>query len=616
MVMAVDRENAWLEAFQREVGIRRLIILHGNSNDIYATPSQAYVPLMEVLTETLRRRGYDEVVIWDPFMGLQNLSATAQADLVQAATETTQAPTGDEYDLGETTVPARPAQLNRAMEPDPFFALVHHHLTQEGRRRYAFVVDWSHYLFGNANSLPDHERGWLRILSRAVRNAAFRMDAESVGRPANVVILVANKLGGIPPVLYQGNPGIKEILIPVPGRPERKSFVSRHQHMLAVRPPLVAGDVAFNDFIDSLDGFTLRDVQQLIRLSRQVSEPLSTEKLINLYKYGEYISPWEELNRQKLVTLEERLKQRVKGQDEAVQKVRDVIVRAYTGLSGMQHSKKQKMPKGVLFFVGPTGVGKTELAKALAHFLFGDEESCLRFDMSEYQAEQSDQRLLGAPPGYVGYEEGGQLTNAVKAKPFSVVLFDEIEKAHKNIMQKFLQILEDGRLTDGKGETVFFSETVIIFTSNIGAAEVSLSGSPEDVKEQFIERVRNHFVNELRSPEILNRIGNNIVPFNFIVDDEFLVAIARAKWIQLRDAVMEKHQIAEIQFANEDRALRTIVSKVDRQNGGRGVLNEIVTHLINPLADFLFTEVEDLRHWAGKRIRIIQAGSTFDFRED
>ena len=171
--------------------------------------------------------------------------------------------------------------------------------------------------------------------------------------------------------------------------------------------------------------------------------------------------------------------------------------------------------------------------------------------MSEYNHEHSDQRLVGAPPGYVGYEAGGQLTNAVKEKPFCVLLFDEIEKAHGRILDKFLQILEDGRLTDGKGETVYFSETIIIFTSNIGAADVNADLDPKEVKKLFVEKVQDHFITKLGRPELLNRIGDNIVTFNFIDNPEVFTKIAKLKFETIEEFVAERYG-AKIVFENED----------------------------------------------------------------
>ena len=172
----------------------------------------------------------------------------------------------------------------------------------------------------------------------------------------------------------------------------------------------------------------------------------------------------------KLVTMEERLRQRVVGQDEALERVSNAVRRSRAGLSD------PKRPIGSFIFLGPTGVGKTELARALAEFLFDDEHALVRIDMSEYMEKHAVSRLIGAPPGYVGYEEGGQLTELVRRRPYAVILFDEIEKAHPDVFNVMLQIMDDGRLTDGKGRTVDFKNAVIIMTSNIGASFLQAEG--------------------------------------------------------------------------------------------------------------------------------------------
>ncbi len=216
---------------------------------------------------------------------------------------------------------------------------------------------------------------------------------------------------------------------------------------------------------------------------------------------------------QKLVHMEERLRQRVVGQDDALGRVSNAVRRSRAGLSDA------KRPIGSFIFLGPTGVGKTELARALAEFLFDDEKLMIRIDMSEYMEKHSISRLIGAPPGYVGYEEGGQLTEQVRRHPYSVILFDEIEKAHPDVFNVLLQILEDGRLTDGKGRTVDFRNTVLVMTSNVGSNAIfELAGSdrfavmpskdPERARKEAMEALRASF-----RPEFLNRI-DEIVLFN------------------------------------------------------------------------------------------------------
>ena len=210
--------------------------------------------------------------------------------------------------------------------------------------------------------------------------------------------------------------------------------------------------------------------------------------------------------------MEERLHQRVVGQDEAVEAVSDAVRRARAGL------KDPRRPIGSFIFLGPTGVGKTELARALAEFMFDDEQALTRIDMSEYMEKFSVSRLIGAPPGYVGYDEGGQLTEAVRRRPYQVVLLDEIEKAHPDVFNILLQVLDDGRLTDGQGRTVDFRNTVLIMTSNVGSQFITgYAGSPDD---DAYEQMKNQVIDSLRAvfrPEFLNRI-DEIIVFHGLTD--------------------------------------------------------------------------------------------------
>jgi ATP-dependent Clp protease ATP-binding subunit ClpB len=256
--------------------------------------------------------------------------------------------------------------------------------------------------------------------------------------------------------------------------------------------------------------------EELVRLSKQMEAQGGTRMLkeeVDEEDVARIVSKWTgipvskmlEGEVKKLVTMEERLRQRVVGQEAALERVANAIRRSRAGLSD------PKRPIGSFIFLGPTGVGKTELARALAEFLFDDEHALLRIDMSEYMEKHSVARLIGAPPGYVGYEEGGQLTEQVRRRPYAVVLFDEIEKAHPDVFNVLLQIMDDGRLTDGKGRVVDFKNTIIIMTSNIGSAYLQAENirTPQELEkasEQVQELLRTHF-----KPEFLNRVDDIIV---------------------------------------------------------------------------------------------------------
>ncbi len=271
---------------------------------------------------------------------------------------------------------------------------------------------------------------------------------------------------------------------------------------------------------------------------------------------------------EKLVHMEERLHDRVVGQDEAIRAVAAAVRRSRSGL------QDPNRPIGNFIFLGPTGVGKTELARALAEFLFDDERNMVRIDMSEYQERHTVARLIGAPPGYVGYDEGGQLTEAVRRRPYSVVLFDEIEKAHPEVFNVFLQVLDDGRLTDGQGRTVDFRNTVIIMTSNIGSQYILDTSDETVMEDRVMAALRDHF-----RPEFLNRV-DEIVLFHRLTREQ-LREIAQIQLNQMRDRLDRRGISVALTPAATD---RLIEEGYDPVYGARPLKRVIQRQIIDPLA--------------------------------
>jgi ATP-dependent Clp protease ATP-binding subunit ClpB len=288
--------------------------------------------------------------------------------------------------------------------------------------------------------------------------------------------------------------------------------------------------------------------------------------------------------KQKLLQLEDELHQRVIGQDEAVDAVAEAVLRSRSGLADPNR------PIGSFIFLGPTGVGKTELARALAEYLFDDERALIRIDMSEYQERHTVARLIGAPPGYIGFEEGGQLTEAVRRRPYSVILFDEVEKAHPDVFNVFLQILDDGRLTDGQGHTVDFKNTIVIMTSNIGSHRIlDYKGSFEGadyaiMRATVLDELRQHF-----RPEFLNRV-DEIIVFHALDEDE-LLKIVDLQMKRLRDRLADRR----ITLVLSDAAKRHIVKVgYDPHYGARPLKRTIQKELETPLGrKILSGEIND-----------------------
>jgi len=313
----------------------------------------------------------------------------------------------------------------------------------------------------------------------------------------------------------------------------------------------------------------LAEVQKDLRLLKEEVEPEDIAQVVSEWT-GIPVSRLMMSERERLLRMEEELGKRVIGQKEAIEVVSDAVRRARSGLSD------PRRPLGVFMFLGPTGVGKTELARALAEFLFDDENAMVRIDMSEYMEKHSVSRLIGAPPGYVGYEEGGQLTERVRRRPYSVVLFDEIEKAHPDVFNVLLQVLDDGRLTDGQGRTVDFRNTILIMTSNLAADVIQESAQPDlsDVRGRVMEVVRRHF-----RPEFLNRL-DEVVLFKRLTRDD-LRRIVELRIEEVRELLKERRMDLRLTDAAREQLLQ---EGYDPQFGARPLKRVIQKRIQNPLA--------------------------------
>ena len=309
------------------------------------------------------------------------------------------------------------------------------------------------------------------------------------------------------------------------------------------------------------------------------------DDIVGTEDVGQVVSSWTgipvstmlEAESEKLLKMEERLHQRVIGQDEAINAVSDAIRRSRSGL------KDPDRPIGSFIFLGPTGVGKTELAKALAEFLFDSEEAMVRLDMSEYQERHTVSRLVGAPPGYVGYEEGGQLTEAVRRRPYKVILFDEVEKAHPDVFNILLQILEDGRLTDGHGRTVDFKNTVVIMTSNLGTEEfqrqsIGFSKQTKSERERQTTAIETALKQTFR-PEFLNRI-DEVVIFQALTEEQ-IKQIVDLMMKDVKKRLAERKITAEL---TEEAKSQLAKEGFDPAFGARPLRRTLQRQVENPLS--------------------------------
>jgi hypothetical protein len=574
---------AFVREFETTLSVSSQYILYGNIRDRYLVvdgSASRLIQLAPLLWESLRANRFSCLIAYDAVDGLSVYPA--QGEGAEEARAAAKELIGDP---GST--PPRLPELRSYIET----------VVRHPRIRAAFLVDYASRLLGNPSEPGELERSFFLACAKLSQTAPRRSGPlERPGPLFNPVIWVVDGERDLPSWLSAGNVYVRPIGVHAPDLGDRE--VAAELLAYGVDRGTAAAAAAVSEFATQAEGLSLQAMVEVTRLARDRGDAFSRmPDAVGAYKLGVVDNPWRKRYlRTKISKGERALTKSVKGQDQAITKTLDILKRAALGLSGVQAGRAENRPRGVLFFAGPTGVGKTQLAKAVTTLVFGDESAYLRFDMSEFSAQHSADRLIGAPPGYVGFEAGGQLTNAVRADPFRVILFDEIEKAHELILDKFLQILEDGRLTDGSGQTTYFSECILIFTSNLGVMEETDSGESQavitpgtpfpEVEEKITTGVRRYFVNKIRRPELLNRLGGNIVVFDFI-RREAANAIFADQLALILQRVRENVGPRLEMPPNVVATLRDWCTE-DLTDGGRGIGNQLETLFINPLARALF----------------------------
>lgn len=631
--------------------IKPCIILEGNILDQFQYPSEPFRNrhLPEYLYKLLKDLGYNVVVIYDESKGFYAVSG-GQKDLVAFADLLQEVPglriTNDMIRCpfsaqGSCYTPSNPESADSARNKNdgqlldsvcPAAATIGEVVTNALRQSdvsVAIIMDMASRYIVSPDQMDLLDVRVYTELQRALRCAEEADTNGSLSK--NLLIFLTNKVNDLPTWFYLNNPDVKAISITTPDAQARLEFVSGNQLPQFFQRDIYAEDMRFytenpsqldklqKKFVGLTEGFSYSDLIGMRTLCYREHYRMShLANVVDLYRYGIKENKWATVDRNTIDQLQKDMYANILGQNSALTKVMDVIKRSVVGRGGVSNNR----PKGVLFFAGPTGTGKTETAKALARNIFGDESCCLRFDMAEYKQSHSDQKLLGAPPGYIGYEAGGQLTNAVRDNPFSIILFDEIEKAHPSILDKFLQILDDGRLTDGQGNTVYFSESIIIFTSNKGivgtVSEVDEFGNRieknkqlidpkncvthKEMQAKVIDGIRNYFKYELGRPELLNRIGeDNIVVYDFIRPD-VAESILKLHINRVKADFRDNSEIEIDTSAIEKVLLEKCCSSEVLEYGGRGIRNTVESCLYTPLTRFIYDHQDMIT--AGKAIVI------------
>ncbi|PAY16350.1 hypothetical protein CKO51_27240 [Rhodopirellula sp. SM50] len=648
----------WIQNLRKAILLDPLVILHGNVRDLFYLESEKvrrlpqqmsaikYAEFSTWLALELENQGFELVVFYDAVdeaVVLRRAMAERFRELASPKSRNQDRksiespkragpslPTASPDVASDSSTEVADAdwmvKLDESLTPENFVQTLKSRILNQAETPVAVIFRFTDRYLSFSDRQDKEEKRLSILLQKAAMSIPASRNPE---QPQSRIFMLFDLEGAVPQELGVQAPFAGSARIPIPSQEDRELFIRSNAEQFYSEPGQrfdPERDLAeLIDFANLSDGLRTQDLLSLSALSHAEQLGLGKDQfrsLIDRFRFGTRENAWLKIKNETLRNAADQLRKRVKGQDAVIDEVVPTLIRAKLGLTEISSKGHSSKPRGVFFFVGPTGVGKTELTKAIAELIFGDENSMARFDMSEYSEEHQQARLVGAPPGYVGFDQGGQLPNAILEQPFSVILFDEVEKAHGRILDKFLQILDDGRLTDGMGRTVYFSEAIIIFTSNIGTSQrfrSSGSGarqvreipsrasstvgdhydrlnelSYDELCTHFRSEVHDFFVNQLGRPEILNRIGeDNILVFNFLNDGTVKDAIIQKQVEDLANYLLQKFKVS-VELTRPFREVLKQHPNGFQRNGARGVRNLLRKLVLDKVAMDIFTNGDNL----------------------
>jgi ATP-dependent Clp protease ATP-binding subunit ClpA len=608
-----DKLSLWLQNIYTALPHISQFILHGSIRDVIPQYGEngkyaGFVDVKTAIAELLKANGFDAVLEYcvPDMLVIRSLSDERYSleEIDDYLCKACSLPKSDKVGVITT-------EWFESL--DKVAAEIGNMMRERDAPRLSLVVDYASQAHEVSEMHPAIDRLMIACLKHVHESGELLHDGYRKVSLRHPVFWLVDKPNDLPGWMLTGD-GIRQVPILYPDLDERMR-IARAALQTSMDDKAVDKETV-RRFAGVSEGLSIRSILGINKLV--IAGDVSPERVVESaqqFRLGITENPWQKPElRERIQNGRKVLANRVYGQEKAIEKSLDILILSALNMTHAHAKDGGTGPRGVLFFAGATGVGKTELAKQLAKLIFGTTERIIRFDMSEFAQEHTEARLLGAPPSYIGHGAGGELTNAIRRQPHSVVLFDEIEKAHPAILDKFLQVLSDGRLTDGSGDTVFFTESIIIFTSNKGAESAqyiiedistqkpdgeALSQKLNEYEKVIRESVVDYFTgtgeNQLGRPELLGRIGeNNIIVFNPITKE--IAETIASKGIDNIAANILKQLKCQITFSDEALKQSIDFATFDLSKGGRGIQNALKDVLVRPLAHILFVNkgIEEL----------------------